>query len=137
MHQLPYHTAEAVHKPLILACQLCNGRLVLNRYIAGLLEEAPTQFPSRLGQCHAGLILLCFTTRLARPARGEQRFFEVPPDILDCMEMVGLKAGMRPYRGDRFGEALGVVREGRGDIEAQVFDVLQKLGRVPIFPVNR
>ncbi len=53
------------------------------------------------------------------------------------MEMVGLKAGMRPYRGDRFGEALGVVREGRGDIEAQVFDVLQKLGRVPIFPVNR
>src|SRR6266568_3275292 len=43
------------------------------------------------------------------------------------MEMVGLKADMRPYRGDRLGEALGVVREGRSDMEAEVFASLQKL----------
>ena len=42
------------------------------------------------------------------------------------MEMVSLKSGMRPYRFDRFGEAWGVIREGRSDIEAEVFDVLQK-----------
>src|SRR2546430_13961475 len=50
------------------------------------------------------------------------------------MEMVGLKADMRPYRGDRLGEALGVVREGRSDIEAEVFASLQKLpGILTIF----
>jgi hypothetical protein len=42
MHQLPDTTAEAVHKPLLLAFQLCNGLLFLHSYIAGLLEEAPT-----------------------------------------------------------------------------------------------
>ena len=57
------------------------------------------------------------------PTVREQRFFEVPPDILDRMEMVGLKARLRPYRFDRFGEAWGVIREGRGDIEAEVFDL--------------
>jgi hypothetical protein len=69
------------------------------------------------------LIIVCFTLCLDFPAVGEQRFFEVPPDILDRMEMVGLKARMRPYRFDRFGEAWGVIREGRGDIEAEVFDL--------------
>jgi hypothetical protein len=50
------------------------------------------------------------------------------------MEMVGLKADMRPYRGDRLGEALGVVREGRSDMEAEVFASLQKLpGILTIF----
>ena len=49
------------------------------------------------------------------------------------MEMVSLKSRMRPYRFDRFGEAWGVIREGRGDIEAEVFDVLEKLlGVLPI-----
>src|SRR6266498_988133 len=72
--------------------------------------------------------------RLDLPAVGEQRFFEVPPNIFDRMEMVGLKADMRPYRGDRLGEALGVVREGRSDIEAEVFASLQKLpGILTIF----
>ena len=45
MYQLPDNTAEAGHKTLILAFQLCNGLFVLNRYIAGLLEEAPTPCP--------------------------------------------------------------------------------------------
>src|SRR4030095_14793745 len=72
-------------------------------------------------------------SRLDLPAVGEKRFFEVPPDILDRMEMVGLKSGMRKDRFDGFGEALGVIREGRGHMEAKVFDVLQKLpGIVPI-----
>ena len=31
IHQLPDNTAEAVHKTLILAFQLCYGLLVLNR----------------------------------------------------------------------------------------------------------
>jgi len=30
MHQLPDTSAEAVHKTLLLACQLCHGLLVLN-----------------------------------------------------------------------------------------------------------
>src|SRR6266511_2438759 len=50
--------------------------------MAWLLEEAPTQCPYLLGQGHAGLILLCFTTRLDRPARGYQRFFEGLPDLV-------------------------------------------------------
>ena len=45
MHQLPDNTAEAVDKPLILAFQLCNGLLFLQRSIGGFLEEYPTQFP--------------------------------------------------------------------------------------------
>ena len=45
MHQLPDQTAETVHTTLIFAFQLCNGLLVLSRSIAGLLEEAPAQFP--------------------------------------------------------------------------------------------
>jgi hypothetical protein len=53
--------------------------------------------------------------------------------MLDRMAMVGLKSGMRKDRGDRFGEALRVVREGRSDIEAEVFASLQKLpGFLPI-----
>src|SRR6266446_457860 len=55
------------------------------------------------------------------------------PDILHRMEMVGLKAGLRIDRFDRFGEALGVIREGRGHLETEVFELLQKLsGIVPI-----
>src|SRR5712691_3238914 len=71
-------------------------------------------------------MLLCFPARLDLSAIGEQRFFEVPPDILDRMAMVSLQSRMRPYRFDRFGEAWGVIREGRGDIEAEVLDVLEK-----------
>src|SRR6266704_6836462 len=79
------------------------------------------------------LIIVCFTMGLDFPAVGEQRFFEVSPDILHRMEMVSLKSGMRPYRFDRFGEAWGVIREGRRDIEAAGFSVLQKLpSLVPI-----
>jgi hypothetical protein len=43
--------------------------------------------------------------------------------MLDGMEMVGLKSGMRKGRFDGFGEALGVIREGRGHLEAAVFGV--------------
>src|SRR6266487_263783 len=43
--QLPDHTAEAVHKTLILAFQFCKSSLLLCREIAWLLEEAPTQCP--------------------------------------------------------------------------------------------
>ena len=53
------------------------------------------------------------------PAGGEPRFFAVPPDMLDRMAMVGLQARLRPYRFERFGEAWGVIREGRGDMEAR------------------
>src|SRR5438876_12209612 len=53
--------------------------------------------------------------------------------MLDRMAMVGLQSRLRPYRFDRFGEAWGVIREGRGDSEAEVFDVLQKfLGVLPV-----
>jgi hypothetical protein len=63
----------------------------------------------------------------------EKRFFEVPPDILDRMEMVCLNPGLRIDGFDRFGEALGVIREGCGHLEAEVFALLQKLlGIVPI-----
>src|SRR5712691_2486791 len=110
-----------------------NGPVVLHRYIAWLLEEAPTQCPSLLGQGHEVLIVFYCTALLALPAGGEKRFFEVPPAILDRMAMVGLKSGMRKDRFDGFGEALGVSRAGRGHMEAQVFDVLQTLpGIVPI-----
>ncbi len=53
--------------------------------------------------------------------------------MLDRMEMVCLKPGMRKDRFDRFGEALGVIREGCGHMEAEIFASLQKLpGIVPI-----
>ena len=45
MHQLPDNIAEAVDKTLILAFQCCNRLLLLCRYIARLLEEAPTSCP--------------------------------------------------------------------------------------------
>ena len=78
-------------------------------------------------------MLLCFPTRLALPAGGEQRFFEVPPTILDGMAMVGLKAGVRVDRFDGFREAWGVIREGCGHMEAEICASLQKLpGIVPI-----
>ena len=89
--------------------------------IGGFLEEAPTQLPQRLGECNAVLIVLCFPSRFDLPAVGQQGFFEVSPDILHRMEMVGLKSGMRIDGFDRFGKALRVIREGRGDIEAERF----------------
>ena len=45
MHQLPDNIAEALHKTLIFAFQLCQSLLLFHRYIAGLLQEAPTQLP--------------------------------------------------------------------------------------------
>ena len=45
MHQLPDHVAKAVDKSRILAFQDCQSLLLLCRYIAGLLQEAPTQGP--------------------------------------------------------------------------------------------
>jgi hypothetical protein len=80
------------------------------------------------------LIVFFRPARLDLPAVGEQRLFEVPPDILDRMEMVCLKPGMRIDSFDRFGEALGVIREGRRHLEAEVFASLQKLpGILPMF----
>ena len=78
-------------------------------------------------------MLLGFPTRLDLSAIGEQRFFEVSPDILDRMEMVGLQSGLWIDCFDGFSEALRVIREGRGDTEAEVCASLQKLpGIVPI-----
>jgi hypothetical protein len=129
-HQVPDNTAEAVHKPLIRAFQSGNRLLFLYRYIAGLLEEAPTHFPSLLGQGQACLILLGFPSRLALPAVGQQGFFEVSPDMLHRMEMVSLKSGVRIDGFDRFGKALRVIRESRGDSEAKHFSLLEKLSGI-------
>jgi hypothetical protein len=41
MNQLPDNLAEALHKTLIFAFQLCQSLLLFHRYIAGLLQEAP------------------------------------------------------------------------------------------------
>ncbi len=50
------------------------------------------------------------------------------------MEMIGLKSSLRIDRFDRCREAVGVIREGCGDMEAQLFDFLQKLlGLLSIF----
>ena len=73
------------------------------------------------------LIIGFFTAPLDLPAIGEQRFFEVPPDIFDRMKMVCLKSGLRKDGFDRFSEAGRVIREGSGHLEAEVFDLLQKL----------
>jgi hypothetical protein len=45
MHQLPDHRAEAGYKAGVLAFQGGHGLLFLYRYMAWLLEEAPTQLP--------------------------------------------------------------------------------------------
>jgi hypothetical protein len=45
IHQWPDNIAEAMHKPGVLSFQFGNGVLFLYRYIAWLLEEAPTQLP--------------------------------------------------------------------------------------------
>ena len=98
IHQLSDDASEAVHKPCILSFQSfqgCNGLLFLNRDIGWLLEEAPAQRPELFGQCKELRIVFFCTARLDLPAVGEKRFFEVPPDILDRMEMVCLKSGMR------------------------------------------
>src|SRR5215471_3799645 len=75
-------------------------------------------------------MLLGFPTRPDLSAIGEQRFFEVSPDMFDCMEMVGLQSGLWIDGFDGFSEALRVIREGRGDMEAAVFASLQKLPRI-------
>jgi hypothetical protein len=62
--------AEAVHTSLRLAFQVCQSLLLLGRYIAGLLEEAPTPCPSLLGPCHAGCILVGFPARLELSTGG-------------------------------------------------------------------
>src|SRR4029453_9486593 len=102
IHQLPDNAAEAGHKTFIFIFQGSNSRLFLHRYIAGLLEAAPTQGPKLPRQSHAWLMLLCFPTRLDLSAIGEQRFFAMPPDILDRMEMVGLQSGLWIDRFDGF-----------------------------------
>jgi hypothetical protein len=106
MHQLPDNAAKTVDKPLIRSFQLGNGLLFLRRYMGGFLEEAPTPLPQRLGEFNTVLIVLCFPPCLELATVGSQRFFEVPPDILDRMEMVGLQAGLRIDRFNRLGEAL-------------------------------
>src|SRR5439155_17311606 len=118
-HHLPNNVSETMDKPLILAFQFRNGLLFLRRYIGWLLEEAPTQRPQRLGQFYACLIVLCLPSRLDLLAVGEQCFFEVPPDILDRMEMVGLQSGLRIDRFDRLGETLRVIGKRGGDIEPE------------------
>ena len=45
MHPLPDTIAEALHKTLIVAFQLCQSLLLFHISIAGLLQEAPTQLP--------------------------------------------------------------------------------------------
>jgi len=64
MHQLPDNSAEALHTTRLCAFQLCQSLLLFHRYIAGLLQEAPTQLPSLFGSCEKGLILFFCTTRL-------------------------------------------------------------------------
>src|SRR5215468_6193354 len=46
--QLPDNIAEALHKTRIFAFQLCQSLLLCHKYIAGLLQEAPTQLPQLL-----------------------------------------------------------------------------------------
>jgi hypothetical protein len=46
------------------------------------------------------------------------------------MVMIRLQSGMRKDRLDRFSEALGVIREGRGPLEAAVLSSLQKWPRL-------
>src|SRR2546421_13044210 len=78
-------------------------------------------------------MLLGFPTRLDLSAIGEQRFFEVSPDMLDRMAMVSLKSGLWIDCFDGLSEALRVIRGGRGDMEAEDFASLQKLpGLVPL-----
>ncbi len=45
----------------------------------------------------------------------------------DRMDMVRLQSGLRIDGFDRCGEPLRVIREGCGDMEAEVFAVLKKL----------
>src|SRR5688500_16336094 len=49
MHQLPDNMAAALHKTLSFAFQLCQSLLLFHRYIAGLLQKAPTQLPELFG----------------------------------------------------------------------------------------
>src|SRR6266446_2950211 len=78
-------------------------------------------------------MLLGFPTRLDLAAIGQQRFFEVSPDMLDRMEMVGLQSGLWRDCFDGFSEAWRVIRKGRGDMEAEVLASLQTLpGIVPM-----
>lgn len=50
--------------------------------------------------------------------------FEVPPDMLDRMEMIGLKSGLRIDLFNLIGEALRVICKRCGDIEPEVFAFL-------------
>jgi hypothetical protein len=104
-HPLPDHTAAAVHQTCIRTCQGGHGLLCLHRYMAGLLEEAPTPGPSLLSPSQACLMLLGFPTRLDLSALGEKRLFAVPPDMRAHMERVGLTSGLRLDRCAGFREA--------------------------------
>jgi hypothetical protein len=75
-------------------------------------------------------MLLCFPSRLALPAVGQQGFFEVSPDMLHRMALVGLKAGVRIDGFARFSKALRVIREGRRDIEAKHVSLLETLSGI-------
>src|SRR2546421_3885516 len=134
MHQRSDEAAEAGHKACLLSCQGCNGLLFLHRDIGWLLEEAPTQRPELFGPGNQWRIVLFGTARLALPTGGEQRFFEVSPAMLDRMARVCGKSGMRQDGFARFGEALGGVREGCGEIEAAVLASLPTWpGSLPMF----
>ena len=89
------------------------------------LQASPTQLPSLLGQGQESLLVVFLTAGLALAAGGYQRFFEVSPDRLDRREMLGRPARLRPYRCERCGAAVGVIRAGHGDLEAEVFAVWQ------------
>jgi hypothetical protein len=110
----PDQTAKAGHNTLSLAFPCGKGLVVLHRSMAGRLAAAPTPWPYRRGPCHAGLMLLGFPPRLARPALGEQGRFEVSPAMLHCRAMGGLPAGLRRDRLARVGQAWRVIRAGRG-----------------------
>src|SRR5215470_8526655 len=120
MHPLLHNMAEALHQTRIFAFQLCQRLLLFHRYIAGLLQEAPTQLPALFGSCEKLCILFFCTTRLALSAGGEQRLFAMPPDIFDHMEMGCLKPSMRRDSVDRFGKAVGGIREGSRHLAAEV-----------------
>ena len=119
MDQLPDHTPDTVHQTLILVFQRCQSLLGLNRAMAWLLEEAPAPWPSLLGEGHAGLILLCCTTRLALSAGREERLCEVSPALLHRMARVCLPSGMRRDCLDGFGAAVRVIGEGGSDRQSE------------------
>jgi hypothetical protein len=64
-----------------------------------------------------------FPTRLNLPTVCAQRFFEVPPDVLDRMEMVGLPSGLRIDCLERRGEAVRGIGKRGSAMEPEVFSL--------------